>query len=536
MAKYIFVMGGVLSSLGKGIATASIGLLLKSMGYRVATQKFDPYLNVDPGTMSPFQHGEVFVTDDGAETDLDLGHYERFVDEALTKNSSVSAGQVYETVLLNERKGVYLGKTVQVIPHITDEIKRRIRLLDKDYDIIITEIGGTIGDIESLPFLEAVRQLRLDLGLQNTLYVMLTYIPYIKAAGELKTKPSQHSAYKLREIGIQPEILLCRSERQFDEEIYAKIALFTNVQRANVVNAIDVKSVYEVPITFRQANLHKIICKHFGLECKPLRMRAWKDFLANSSASSEKVTIAVCGKYVKHQDAYKSIEEALHHAAAWQKLRVQIKWVDSERKFKAADLAKLLKDADGILIPGGFGIRGIEGKIAIAQYARTRNIPFLGICLGMQVAAIEFARHVCHLKDANSTEFDPNTPHPVIHLMEDQLYKELVGGSMRLGAYPCGLIAGSLARKAYASATISERHRHRFEFNNDYREMLAAKGLALTGFSLDNLLVEIVELPAHPFFIGVQFHPEFKSRPYKGHPLFKAFFQAAHAYGRERQK
>ncbi len=530
MAKYIFVMGGVLSSLGKGIATASIGLLLKSMGYRVVTQKFDPYLNVDPGTMSPFQHGEVFVTDDGAETDLDLGHYERFVDEALTRRSSCSAGQIYESVIQNERKGVYLGKTVQVIPHVTDEIKRRIRELDADYDIIITEIGGTIGDIESLPFLEAVRQMRLDLGVQNTLYVMLTYIPYIHAAGELKTKPSQHSAYKLREIGIQPEILLCRSEKPFESEIYDKIALFTNVPRANVINAIDVKSVYECPLTFRNADLHKIICRHFGLECKPLRLSSWNKFLQNSVACEDKVTIAICGKYVKHQDAYKSVEEALFHAAAAHRMKLQIKWVDSEQKFRPPVLARVLKDVDGILIPGGFGVRGIEGKIAIAEYARTHSIPFLGICLGMQVAVIEFARHACHLKDANSTEFDPATPHPVIHLMEDQLYQEVVGGTMRLGSYPCKLEPGSLARRSYGSALIAERHRHRFEFNNAYRDKLTAKGLCLSGFSPGGMLVEIVELPSHPFYLGVQFHPEFKSRPRKAHPLFKSFFGAAHAY------
>ncbi len=534
MAKYIFVMGGVLSSLGKGIATASIGLLLKSMGYRVITQKFDPYLNVDPGTMSPFQHGEVFVTDDGAETDLDLGHYERFVDEALTKDSSCSAGQIYESVLQNERKGVYLGKTVQVIPHVTDEIKRRIRKRDKDYDIIITEIGGTIGDIESLPFLEAVRQLRLDLGLQNTLYIMLTYIPYIRAAGELKTKPSQHSAYKLREIGIQPEILLCRSEKPFEDDIYAKIALFTNVPRSQVINAIDVKSVYEVPMTFKNANLHKIICQHFNLECRPLRMNAWSRFLANSENTAGKVTIAVCGKYVRHQDAYKSVGEALIHAAAFHKLKLQLKWVDSERSFTPAILDRELKDVDGILVPGGFGVRGIEGKISIAEYARTHKIPYLGLCLGMQVAVIEFARHICHLKEANSSEFASLTPYPVIHLMEEQLYKKMVGGTMRLGAFPCKLKFGSLARKAYGSANISERHRHRYEFNNDYRKQLTAKGLQLTGFSPDEMLVEIVEIPEHPFFIGVQFHPEFKSRPNKTHPLFREFLQAAHAVADKR--
>ena len=536
MAKYIFVMGGVISSLGKGIATASIGLLLKSMGYRVVTQKFDPYLNVDPGTMSPFQHGEVFVTDDGAETDLDLGHYERFVDEALTRDCSCSAGQIYESVLQNERQGVYLGKTVQVIPHVTDEIKRRIRKPEKDYDIIITEIGGTVGDIEGLPFLEAVRQLRLDLGYQNTLYIMLTYIPFIHAAGELKTKPAQHSAYKLREIGIQPEILLCRSEKPFADEIYAKIALFTNVPREHVINAIDVPSVYQVPLTFGKAGLHKIICQHFNLECKPLRLHAWKQFLANSAGSSASVTIAVCGKYVRHQDAYKSVEEALQHAAAWHKLQLRIKWVDSEQTFKPQELAKALKDVDGILIPGGFGVRGIEGKIAIAQYARTRRIPYLGLCLGMHVSVIEFARHVCHCKDANSTEFAPQSPHPVIHMMEDQLYQKMVGGTMRLGAFPCKLAPGSLARKAYGSASISERHRHRYEFNNQYRVRLTSKGLALAGFSPDDMLVEIVEIPEHPFYIGVQFHPEFKSRPNKVHPLFRDFLGAAREYRLTRTK
>ncbi|MCB5245683.1 MAG: CTP synthase [Candidatus Cloacimonetes bacterium] len=530
MAKYIFVVGGVLSSLGKGIATASIGLLLKSMGYKVVLQKFDPYLNVDPGTMSPFQHGEIFVTDDGAETDLDLGHYERFTDVSLTRHSSSSAGQVYETVIQNERKGVYLGKTVQVIPHITDEIKHRIRALETDYDIIITEIGGTVGDIESLPFLEAVRQLRLDLGYRNTLYIMLTYVPYIKSAGELKTKPSQHSAYKLREIGIQPEIMLCRSEKPFDKEIYEKIALFTNVPRENVINAIDVKNVYECPITFKNANLHKLICQHFEIECRPINLRSWNKFLKNSQSSIDKVTIAVCGKYVRHQDAYKSIEEALVHSSAYHRLKLQIKWIDSEQNFKSNLLNRLLQDVDGILIPGGFGIRDIEGKIAIAEYARTHKIPFFGICLGMQVAVIEFARHICHLKDANSTEFDPQTPYPVIHLLEEQQYVKMVGGTMRLGAYPCKLKRGTLARKAYRKTQVSERHRHRYEFNYAYKDKLEAKGLTFSGFSPDGLLAEIIELPSHPFYVGVQFHPEFKSRPNKPHPLFREFIQAAYQY------
>ena len=527
MAKYIFVMGGVLSSLGKGIATASIGLLLKSMGYKVVLQKFDPYLNVDPGTMSPFQHGEVFVTDDGAETDLDLGHYERFVDEALSSASSCSAGQIYESVIMNERKGSYLGKTVQVIPHVTNEIKSRITRLSADKDIVITEIGGTVGDIESLPFLEAVRQLRLDLGVQNTLNILLTYVPYIKTAGELKTKPSQHSAYKLREIGIQPDILLCRSEKTFDDEIYSKIALFTNVPKESVINAIDVKCVYEIPLIYQKANLPAIICRHFKMDNSEMDLSQWQQFLTNRQNSDGEVSIAVCGKYVKHHDAYKSVVEALMHAAAKQKKKLNIKWVDSERSFKAEDLDSELKDIDGILIPGGFGIRGIEGKINIAHYARSKNIPLLGICLGMQVMAIEYARNACKLNDANSTEFDEITGNPVIHLMEDQRYIDYVGGSMRLGAYTCKLCPDSLAHRSYGSLQISERHRHRYEFNNEYREKLCEAGLRLSGLSENELLVEILEYPANRFHIGVQFHPEFKSRPNRPHPLFIELIKAA---------
>lgn len=530
MAKYIFVMGGVLSSLGKGIATASIGFLLKRMGYSVVLQKFDPYLNVDPGTMSPYQHGEVFVTVDGAETDLDLGHYERFVDVALNRHSSCSAGQIYETVLQNERKGLYLGKTVQVIPHVTNEIKSRIQKLDADYDVVITEIGGTVGDIESLPFLEAVRQMRLEHGIENTLNILLTYVPFIKAAGELKTKPSQHSAYKLREIGIQPDMLLCRSEKPFDDDIFSKLALFTNVQKNRVINAIDVKCVYEVPVTFLHSGVPQIVCDHFKLECKPIDVSEWQTFLDNSTKSTDKVTIAVCGKYVKHQDAYKSVEEALHHAAAAQRVKLKIKWVDSEKKFIDTDLSKELENVDGILIPGGFGLRGIEGKIAIAHYARTKNIPFFGICLGMQVAAIEFARNVCGMKDANSTEFDELCEYPVIDLMHDQQYLEKLGGTMRLGAYPCNLSEGSLAHKIYQDAKISERHRHRYEFNNKYRKEMLSKGMEFSGLSPDGTLVEIMEIPKHDFMIGVQFHPEFQSRPNKPHPIFFSFISAAHKH------
>ncbi|HPT72569.1 MAG TPA: CTP synthase [Candidatus Cloacimonadota bacterium] len=530
MAKYVFVMGGVLSSLGKGIATASIGMLLKRMGYSVGMQKLDPYLNVDPGTMSPFQHGEVFVTDDGAETDLDLGHYERFLDQPFDKYSSSSAGQVYENVLLKERRGDYLGKTVQVIPHVTNEIKERIFKHDKKYDIVLTEIGGTVGDIESLPFLEAVRQFRLDVGVQNSLFILLTYVPYIKAAGELKTKPSQHSAYKLREIGIQPDILLCRSEKSFDEDIYNKIALFTNVPRDHVFNAIDVKYVYEVPIMFLKQGVPGMICKYFKIKRPKPQLKDWLEFTYNQSHAKKEVTIAVCGKYVKHQDAYKSVEESLIHAAACNKLKLKIKWVDSEDTVSTANIAKELKDVDGVLIPGGFGVRGIEGKIAIVQYARENHIPFFGICLGMQVAAIEYARHICKMKDANSTEFNPHTKYPVIALMEDQQYLEKMGGTMRLGAFPCKIKAKTLAYSIYGSGTISERHRHRYEVNNAYREKLEDKGLMISGLSPDKVLVEIIELPSHPFYIGVQFHPEFKSSPTNPQPIFAAFIRAAYYF------
>jgi CTP synthase len=527
MAKYIFVMGGVLSSLGKGIATASIGLLLKRMGYSVYLQKFDPYLNVDPGTMSPFQHGEVFVTDDGAETDLDLGHYERYVDVSLSKWSSSSAGQIYETVLKKERRGDYLGKTVQVIPHVTNEIKERICKLDSDYDIIISEIGGTVGDIESLPFLEAIRQLRMDLGYENTLYILLTYVPYIRSAGELKTKPTQHSTYKLREIGIQPDIILCRSEEAFDEDVYSKIALFTNVTRKNVINAIDVSCVYEVPIVYSRFRVQQLICRHFHMDCREIDLSDWEQFIANATSPTDEITIAICGKYVKHQDAYKSVEEALAHAAAHHKLKLNIRWVDSEKSFDNSEAETDLIDVHGVLIPGGFGIRGIEGKISLAHYAREHNIPYFGICLGMQVAAIEFARNVCQLDNANSSEFDPDCQYPVIDLMQDQQYLEKMGGTMRLGAYPCAIKPQTLAESIYQDKLISERHRHRYEFNNAYRQMMEAKGMVFSGTSPDGLLVEIMEFPANDFLIGVQYHPEFKSRPGKPQPVFRDFIAAA---------
>jgi CTP synthase len=530
MAKHIFVMGGVLSSLGKGIATASIGLLLKKMGYNVGLQKLDPYLNVDPGTMSPFQHGEVFVTDDGAETDLDLGHYERFINVSLDKFSSSSSGQIYEEVIKKERRGDYLGKTVQVIPHVTNEIKSRILKMGEKYDIVLTEIGGTVGDIESLPFLEAVRQLRLDLGYENSLYILLTYVPYINSAGELKTKPTQHSAIKLREIGIQPDIMLCRSEMGFDEDIINKIALFTNVSKKHVFNAIDVDTVYACPINYYDAGIHNIIVNHLRLAPKKFDMKSWEKVVENIRNPKDTVNIAVCGKYVVHQDAYKSIGEALIHAGAYHQLKVNVSWVDSENCHNDEDSAERLKGMDGILIPGGFGVRGIEGKICIAKHARENNIPFFGICLGMQVICIEFARNICGLAKANSAEFEESSPHPVIDLMDDQHYIQMMGGTMRLGAFDCKIKKGTLAEKIYKSDMISERHRHRFEFNNKYREQMQKQGLVISGTSPDDLLVEIVELPSNDFYIGVQFHPEFKSHPEDVQPIFRDFVKASYDY------
>ena len=530
MAKHIFVIGGVLSSLGKGIAASSIGFLLKRMGYKVVMQKFDPYLNVDPGTMSPFQHGEVFVTDDGAETDLDLGHYERFIGVPLTKNSNATSGQIYETVIRNEREGKYLGKTVQVIPHISDEIKRRVKEIAKDNDFVITEIGGTVGDIESLPFLEAARQFRLEYGRENVLFIFLTYVPFIQAAKELKTKPTQHATTKLREIGIQPDILLCRSEKSLGKEIINKIALFTNVPSSNVFNAIDVECIYEVPKVFMKGGVHKKICDYFGYKTKPLDFTEWDKIIDSIKYSGEEVRIAVCGKYVRHHDAYKSVSVALTHAAAANNLRVKICWVDSEKITSQKDIKDELEGVNGILIPGGFGIRGIEGKVGIVKYARENNIPLFGICLGMQVAVIEFANNVCRLKDAYSTEFKEDCKNPVISIMENQKYKKLVGGSMRLGAYKCKLKPNTLAKDIYGEEVIFERHRHRYEFNNDYRDIIEGKGMKISGTSPDNMLVEIIELPAHPFFIAVQFHPEFKSRPDKPHPIFKRFIKASYEY------
>ena len=527
MAKHIFVIGGVLSSLGKGIMSSSIGLLMKKMGYNVVMQKFDPYLNVDPGTMSPFQHGEVFVTDDGAETDLDLGHYERFIGKPLTKDSNSTSGQIYESVLKKEREGKFLGKTVQVIPHVTNEIKGLIHKIAVNNEIVITEIGGTVGDIESLPFLEAIRQFRLDVGYANSLFVFLTYVPYIRAAGELKTKPTQHAATKLREIGIQPDILVCRSEEPYNDDIRTKIALFTNVQKSYVFNAYDAETIYEVPRILMKENLHEKICEHFHLTQNKIDFSDWNRIIDNIKNPIEEVNIAVCGKYVEHQDAYKSVGAALIHAAAANKLKLNIKWVDSEKTITEPYIEKQLANVDGILIPGGFGVRGIDGKIEIAKYARENKIPYFGICLGMQIAVIEFARNVCNLEDPYSSEFDKYCKNPVIDLMDDQRYLEKMGGTMRLGAYPCKIEQNSLASRIYRKTEISERHRHRYEFNNNYRELLEKNGMKITGISPDNFLVEIIEIPDHPFYIAVQFHPEFKSRPDKAQPIFSEFVRTA---------
>lgn len=535
MAKHIFVIGGVVSSLGKGIAASSIGFLLKKMNYKVGMLKLDPYLNVDPGTMSPFQHGEVFVTDDGAETDLDLGHYERFVDESMSKYSNYTAGKIYELVLLKERRGDYLGKTVQVIPHVTNEIKSLITKLDDRNDIVITEIGGTVGDIESLPFLEAIRQFRMDVGFNNTLYVFLTYVPYISAAGELKTKPTQHSAYKLREIGIQPDILVCRSDLPFSREIAGKISLFTNVPEGAVFNAINVDCIYEVPVNFEKEGMHKVICKHLQIEERAMDLTDWNKLINSVKNSEKEIRIALCGKYVEHQDAYKSVCQALIQSAAYHQVRLQLVLIDSEKTESAKLLEKALVDVHGILIPGGFGIRGINGKIEIARIARERKIPFFGICLGMQVAVIEFIKNVCGIEDSYSSEFQENCNNPVIDLMTDQRHIDKIGGTMRLGAFPCKIKPGTMTELIYGTTdlcsstgvSISERHRHRYEFNNKYRQTIIDNGMVIAGTSPDDSLVEIIEYPEHPFYIGVQFHPEFKSRPEKPHPIFKAFIAAA---------
>jgi CTP synthase len=530
--KFIFITGGVLSSLGKGLAAASIGALLESRGLKVTLQKLDPYINVDPGTMNPFQHGEVFVLDDGAETDLDLGHYERYTSARLTRRNNFTTGQIYYSVIKKERKGDYLGATVQVIPHITDEIKRNILSISDDADVAIIEIGGTVGDIESLPFLEAIRQLKSDLGRENSLYIHLTLVPFIKTSEELKTKPTQHSVMKLREIGIQPDILVCRTDQFLPPEIKGKIALFCNVEKDAVITAIDVESIYEVPLFFHQERLDEKIVQLLNIWTRSPRLEKWEEIVQAIKNPRGVVEIAIVGKYVNLKDSYKSLNEALIHGGIANRCRVNLHHVDSE-SLRQEGAERFLSEADGILVPGGFGDRGIEGKIMAVNYARTLRVPFLGICLGMQLAIVEFARHVCELERANSSEFDPGTSYPVIALLPEQQSVRDKGGTMRLGAYPTVLQEGSLAHQAYHELHISERHRHRYEVNNDYRQLLAEKGLVFSGLSPDGKLVEISELRDHPWFLGCQFHPELKSRPQAPHPLFREFI---HAVLREKRK
>ncbi len=538
MTKYIFTTGGVISSLGKGIASASIGKILESRGLKVALMKLDPYINVDPGTMNPYQHGEVYVTEDGAETDLDLGHYERFTNTEATKFSNATAGQVYNTVIARERRGDYLGKTIQVIPHITNEIKDRIRKAAQasKAQIMIVEVGGTVGDIESLPFLEAARQFRLEVGYRSVLYVHLTLIPYVRSAEEIKTKPTQHSVGKLREIGIQPDILICRTEKALSEDIKEKISLFCNVKKEAVIEARDAESIYQIPLVFKEQELDKIILSHFGLKCRPTDLRDWGEKVVDRILRPKhKVTVAVVGKYIGLQDAYKSIYESLIHAGIYNYTKVILKKVDSE-EIEKRGAESLLNDVDGILVPGGFGYRGIEGKVESIRFAREHKIPFFGLCLGMQCAVIEFARNVCGLKNANSTEFDKKNKYPIISLLEEQQQVIDMGGTMRLGAYPCKVKKGSIAYKAYRRSLISERHRHRYEFNNIYRDLLEKKGMVFSGINPKKNLVEMVELKNHPYFIAVQFHPEFKSKPDRSHPLFREFIKAALEKGRKAKK
>ncbi|MBA4372761.1 MAG: CTP synthetase [Thermodesulfovibrio sp.] len=536
MAKFIFVTGGVLSSLGKGIAAASIGALLEASGLKVTIQKLDPYINVDPGTLSPFQHGEVFVTDDGAETDLDLGHYERFTHIRMSQGNNFTTGRIYYNVISKERRGDYLGETVQVIPHITDEIKQAIKSVSVGYDVVLVEIGGTIGDIESLPFLEAIRQMRYDVGRENVLYIHLTLLPYIKTSGELKTKPTQHSVREIRAIGIQPDLLLCRTDRMLTPEAKKKIAIHCNLEGDSVINAIDVDTIYEVPLALQSEGLDQQIIKKLNLSAHEADMGLWQDIVRKIKEPKNEVSIAIVGKYVGLKDSYKSLTEALIHGGIANDCRVTLEWIDSE-EVEAHGPERFLSEVDGILVPGGFGYRGIEGKISSITYAREKKIPYFGICLGMQCAVIEFARNVCGLK-ANSSEFDINVPAPVIYLMEKwfdfrknriEERTELThkGGTMRLGAYPCILEKESLAFAAYKEEELSERHRHRYEFNNSYRETITGHGMKISGTSPDGELVEIVELLDHPWFLGCQFHPEFKSRPTEPHPLFRAFIGAA---------
>ncbi|MCY4587862.1 MAG: CTP synthase [Bryobacterales bacterium] len=526
--KCIFVTGGVVSSLGKGIAAASLGCLLESRGLRVTLQKFDPYLNIDPGTMSPFQHGEVFVTDDGAETDLDLGHYERFTHARLTQANNVTSGRIYERILAKERRGDYLGKTVQVIPHVTNEIKASVRkIATDDVDVIIAEIGGTVGDIESLPFLEAIRQMRHELGRDNCVFVHVTLVPWIAAAGELKTKPTQHSVKELRAIGIQPDILLCRTETDLSRELREKIALFCDVDKDAVIAARDVDSVYRVPIHLAQQGVDDIVLRHFGMSDLPKReLSGWEDMLDRMRHPVDEVTIGIIGKYVDYEDSYKSLKEALLHAGLAHQLRVQLRWVEAEG-ITQETAHHQLSDLDGILVPGGFGIRGIDGMLEAIRYAREQKVPYFGICLGMQTMVIEYGRNVCGLERAHSTEFDPGTPVRLFFKLRELKGIEDLGGNMRLGSWPCKLEPDSLAAKAYGSPQIHERHRHRYEFNRDYEEVLTSHGMRVTGETPDAMYVEICELPGHPWYLGCQFHPEFKSKPLESHPLFSSFVGAA---------
>jgi CTP synthase len=537
MAKHVFVTGGVVSSLGKGITAASLGCLLKSRGLRVIIQKFDPYLNVDPGTMSPYQHGEVFVTDDGAETDLDLGHYERFVDENLTRDSNVTSGSVYNHVISKERRGDYLGSTVQVIPHVTNEIKERISRVarDPDVDVVITEIGGTVGDIESLPFLEAIRQFRNDIGRRHVLYIHVTLIPFISTSGELKTKPTQHSVNELRSIGIQPDIIVCRSDRPISADLREKLSLFTDVEPRAVVSCVDAAHVYEVPLMLRDEGLDGLVVDKLGLETRAPKLDEWIALVQRMRDAKGTVRIGLVGKYVQLRDAYLSVIEALRHACIEHGRNLEVIWVDAE-SLKDEELEAELEAADGILVPGGFGVRGTEGKIKSVRYARENDVPYLGLCLGMQMAVAEFARSVAGMQGANSSEFDAETKYPVIDLLPDQEGVRDKGGTMRLGSSPSKLVPGTKAHAAYGSEVIHERHRHRYEVNNEYRDALTKAGLVISGTTLDEQLVEIIELPDHPWFVACQFHPEFKSRPTRPHPLFRDFVGAAVALSTQRAR
>ena len=536
MAKFVFTTGGVLSSLGKGITAASLGALLESRGYNVTIKKYDPYLNVDPGTMSPFQHGEVFVTDDGAETDLDLGHYERYLTTKTSKVCNITAGKIYKSVLDKERNGDYLGGTVQVIPHITDEIKENIKKKADDYDIVIVEIGGTVGDIESLPFLEAIRQFKFDINEEDVCYVHLTLVPYIKSAGELKTKPTQHSVKTLREIGIQPDVLVCRSEYPIDDDMKKKIALFCNVSKNAVINALDASTIYEVPIMMREEGIAALVLSKLKMDERVSDISKWEEIVTRIKKPEGEVTIALVGKYVDLKDAYISINESLIHGGIANKLKVNVKRIDAEKLENGVKPDEFFEDVDGILIPGGFGERGIEGKIRAVNYARLKDIPCFGICLGLQCIVIEFARNVLKLENANSVEFDENTPHPVIDYMNEQKNITQMGGTMRLGAYDCSLEEDSTAFKAYGSKMISERHRHRLEFNNAYKEQIVSNGLSMIGVNEERELAEIFELKSNRWFLGCQFHPEFKSKPFFPHPLFSSFIGAANKYKQDKNK